>query len=313
MRRTLSTLICTAMLTAALTLTASAADAEQITTTEEAMIETTVATEVQTTATEETTAEETVEETAEIEEVDAEIEQIEASGEDETEKDKDTDTEEDKVADADGMTEEELREVIMRVAEAVGAYEDEIPAAGKAKEWIMDNLASIVGFVMALAMLIATPIGKRIFGNFMTALKNTLTTAKDWKDELEGIIAKNGEKNAELRASVNEAMAVFKRESDAANRRAELAEQRAEEYAAELTEAKREAKEAEERSTAVCEAVCRAALVMAKPLEMTVQRSKALDEMQKHEIFAEYKESVDMINALLEGKNTDGEGENVAD
>ena len=38
---------------------------------------------------------------------------------------------------------------------------------------------------------------------------------------------------------------------------------------------------------------------MAKPLEMTVQRSKALDEMQKHEIFTEYREKVDNINALL--------------
>lgn len=321
MRRTFTTIICTAILTAALTLTASAADAEQITTTgEEATIETTVATEAQTTATEETTeevketVEETVEETKEItEEVGAEIDQIKASGEGKEEKDKGTDG--DKIADkyASEMTEEEMREVILRVAEAVGAYEDDIPAAGKVKEWIMGNLASIVGFFMAISLIIATPIGKKIFGNFIAALKGTMTTAKGWKEELEGVIARNGEKNAELRASVNEAMAVFKRESDAANRRAELAEQRAEEYAAELTKAKQEAKEAEERSTAACEAVCRAALVMAKPLEMTVQRSKALDEMQKHEIFAEYSASVDAINALLEGKNTDGEGESVAD
>ena len=52
---------------------------------------------------------------------------------------------------------------------------------------------------------------------------------------------------------------------------------------------------------------------MAKPLETTIQRSKALDEMQKDDFYADYKKSVDMINALLEGKNTDGEGEDVAD
>ena len=140
-----------------------------------------------------------------------------------------------------------------------------------------------------------------------------MTTAKGWKEEIEGVIARNGEKNAELRASVNEMMSVLKRENEAALRRAEIAEQNAEQNAKALIEAETKAAEAETRATDVCEAVCRAALVMAKPLEMTVQRSKALDEMQKHEIFSEYTDAVDTIHALLEGKNTDGEGEDVAD
>ena len=201
----------------------------------------------------------------------------------------------------------------MRVAEAVGAYEDDIPAAGKVKEWIMSNLASIVGFFMAISLIIATPIGKRIFGNFITALKSTVTTAKGWKEEIEGVIARNGEKNAELRASVNEMMSVLKRENEEAIRRAEIAEQNAEQNAKALIEAETKAAEAETRATDVCEAVCCALLVMAKPLETTIQRSKALDEMQKDDFYADYKKSVDMINALLEGKNTDGEGEDVAD
>lgn len=307
MRRTFTTIICTAILAASMTLTASAADAEQTTITEE------VLNEIAETAATEGVATDAHSDAALTEEVTDEVvsEDIGAVAMDETKADANGEDVTDKYG-AD-LTEEEMREVILRVAEAVGAYEDDIPAAGKAKEWIMGNLASIVGFFMAISLIIATPIGKKIFGNFIAALKGTMTTAKGWKEELEGVIARNGEKNAELRASVNEAMAVFKRESDAANRRAELAEQRAEEYAADLTKAKLEAKEADERSAAVCEAVCRAALVMAKPLEMTVQRSKALDEMQKHEIFAEYSASVDAINALLEGKNTDGEGESVAD
>lgn len=287
MRRTFTTIICTAILAASMTLTASAADAEQTTVTAEEV------------AVEEVTAAE--EETVETEPT--QTERVEIGGEEEKEKD----------AEKDAMTEEELREVIMRVAEAVGAYEDDIPAAGKAKEWILGNLASIVGFLMAISLIIATPIGKKIFSNFIAALKGTMTTAKGWKEEVEGVIARNGEKNAELRASVNEMMAVLKRENEEAIRRAEIAEKNAEENAKALIETKAEAAEAARKSAEVCEAVCRAALVMAKPLEMVVQRSSALDEMQKHEIFADYRASVDAINALLEGKNTDGEGEDVAD
>lgn len=215
--------------------------------------------------------------------------------------------------DVDQMTEDELREIVLRVAEAVGAYEDDVPAAGKVKAWIVDNLASIVGFLMAVSLIIATPTGKKIFSNFITALKSTVTTVKGWKEEVEAVIAKNGEKNAELRASVNELMAVLKRENEDALRRAEIAEQNAEQNAKALIEAETKAAEAETRATDVCEAVCRALLVMAKPLETTIQRSKALDEMQKDDFYADYKKSVDMINALLEGKNTDGEGEDVAD
>ena len=211
------------------------------------------------------------------------------------------------------MTAEELREALLRVAEAVGAYEDDIPAAGKVKEWIIGNLASIVGFFMAISLIIATPIGKRIFGNFITALKSTVTTAKGWKEEIEGVIARNGEKNAELRASVNEMMSVLKRENEEAIRRAEEAERNAEDNAKALIETKAEAAQAAKKSAEVCEAVCRAVLVMAKPLEMSVQRSKALDEMQKHEIFTEYANAVDAIRDLLSDNNTDGEGEDVAD
>lgn len=287
MRRTFTTIICTAILAASMTLTASAADAEQTTVTAEEV------------AVEEVTAVE--EETAETEPT--QTERVEIGGEDEKEKD----------AEKDAMTEEELREVIMRVAEAVGAYEDDIPAAGKAKEWIVDNLASIVGFLMAISLIIATPIGKKIFGNFITALKSTMTTAKGWKDEVEGVIARNGEKNAELRASVNEMMSVLKRENEEAIRRAEEAEKNAEENAKALIEVEAEAAEAARKSAEVCEAVCRAILVMAKPFETTVQRTKALDETQKHDSYADFRASVDAINALLEGKNTDGEGEDVAD
>ena len=285
MRRTFTTIICTAILAASMTLTASAADAEQTTVTAEEV------------AVEEVTAVE--EETVEAEPT--QTERVEIGGEEE------------KDAEKDAMTEEELREVILRVAEAVGAYEDDIPAAGKVKEWIIGNLASIVGFFMAISLIIATPIGKKIFSNFITALKSTVTTAKGWKEEIEGVIARNGEKNAELRASVNEMMSVLKRENEEAIRRAEEAERNAEDNAKALIETKAEAAQAAKKSAEVCEAVCRAVLVMAKPLEMSVQRSKALDEMQKHEIFTEYANAVDAIRDLLSDNNTDGEGEDVAD
>lgn len=287
MKRTLTTIICTAILAASMTLTASAADAEQTTVTAEEV------------AVEEVTAVE--EETVEAEPT--QTERVEIGGEDEKEND----------AENDAMTEEELREAIMRVAEAVGAYEDDIPAAGKVKEWIMGNLASIVGFFMAISLIIATPIGKKIFGNFIAALKGTMTTAKGWKEEVEAVIARNGEKNAELRASVNEMMSVLKRENEEANRRAKAAESRAAEADEKLIAAEKDAAEQMAKSAAVCEAVCRAVLVMAKPLEMSVQRSKALDEMQKHEIFTEYATAVDAIRDLLSDNNTDGEGEDVAD
>lgn len=300
MKKTISTIILSVLIAATLTLTVGAEEADKIDILEEeTTIVTTAATDGQETA-EPADAEEPT--TEKVEDIGAEVEQTNAD-----------DGEKNKTTDANGMTEKELREVILRVAEAVGAYEDDIPAAGKVKEWIMGNLASIVGFFMAISLIIATPIGKKIFSNFIAALKGTMTTAKGWKEEVEGVIARNGEKNAELRASVNEMMSILKRENEEAIRRAEIAEKNAEESAKALIEAKAEATEAARKSAEVCEAVCRAALVMAKPLEMTVQRSKALDEMQKHEIFADYRASVDAINALLEGKNTDGEGEDVAD
>lgn len=222
-------------------------------------------------------------------------------------------TYEDVVDDVKQPTEEELRDMILRVAEAVGAYEEDLPAAGKVKVWIMDNLASIVGFVMALSLIIATPVGKKIFKNFITALKASMTTVGEWKGELEGIIAKNGEKNAELRASVNELMAQLTRENAAALARAEAAEIKTAEAEERLLAVEQDAAEKMAKSAAVNEAVCRAVLVMAKPLEMTIQKSKALDEMQKHEIFTEYANAVDAIRDLLSDNNTDGEGEDVAD
>ena len=307
MRRFINSIICAAMIAASLTLTVGAADAEQTTITEEVLNEI-----AETAATEGVTTDAHSDAALPAEVTDEVVsEDIGAVVMDKTKDDANGEDVTDKYG-AD-LTEEEMREVILRVAEAVGAYEDDIPAAGKVKEWIMGNLASIVGFFMAISLIIATPIGKKIFSNFIAALKGTMTTAKGWKEEVEGVIARNGEKNAELRASVNEMMAVLKRENEAALRRAEIAEQNAEQNAKALIEAETKAAEAETRATDVCEAVCRALLVMAKPLEMTVQRSKALDEMQKHEIFADYRASVDAINALLEGKNTDGEGEDVAD
>lgn len=214
---------------------------------------------------------------------------------------------------ADQMTEDELREIVLRVAEAVGAYEDDVPAAGKVKAWIINNLASIVGFLMALSLLIATPVGRKIFKNFITALKASMTTVGEWKGELEGIIAKNGEKNAELRASVNELMAQMTREVNAALARAEAAEIRASEAEEKLLTAEKNAAEQLAKSTAVNEAICRAVLVMAKPLEMSVQRSKALDEMQKHEVFTEYKDALDTIHGLLNETTTEEEADEDVD
>lgn len=208
----------------------------------------------------------------------------------------------DNETDVDQMTEQELRDMIMRVADAIGAYEDDVPAAGKVKAWIVDNLASIVGFLMALSLIIATPVGRKIFKNFITALKASMTTVGEWKTELEANIAKNGEKNAELRASVNELMTQMTREVDAALARAEAAEIKTAEAEEKLLATEKEAAEQLAKSAATMEAVCRAVLVMAKPLEMSVQKSKALDEMQKHEVFTEYKDAVDQIRALL----TDG-------
>ena len=300
MKKTISTLILSVLIAATLTLTVGAEEADKIDILEEeTTIVTTAATDGQETA-EPADAEEPA--TEKVEDIGAEVEQIDAD-----------DGEKNKTTDANGMTEEELREVILRVADAVGAYEDEIPAAGKAKKWIIGNLASIVGFLMVAAMLVTTPVGKKIFGNFIKTCKKALETIKEWKEELEKVIAKNGEKNAELRAAVNEMMSVLKRENEDALRRAEIAEQNAEQNAKALIEAEAKAAEAETRATDVCEAVCRALLVMAKPLETTIQRSKALDEMQKDEFYEDYKKSVDMIKALIEGTNNDGKGEDVAD
>ena len=298
MKRTLTTIICTVMLAAAFTLTASAEDTAQITTTgEEVMIE-------MTGSAEEAEPEDTAKTEEEADSGVSEILQIEDGGESEKTNNR---------IDTETMTEEDMREVIIRVAEAVGAYEDEVPAAGKVKQWIFDNLATIAGFAVALAALIATPVGRNIFKRGVEMAKATLVSVKGWKEELEGVIARNGEKNAELRAAVNELMAKLTRENEEANKRATAAEAALAESQSALLEAKREARETYERCVASCEAVCRAALVMAKPLEMSVQRSKALDEMQKHEIFNEYRQEVTAIKALLDGANTDGECEDVAD
>lgn len=212
---------------------------------------------------------------------------------------------------AEPMTEEEMREAILRVAEAIGAYEEDIPAAGKAKQWIIDNLASLVGALMALSLLIATPVGRNVFKKFLTVCKNTLATVKDWKTELEGTIVNNGEKNAELRSAVNELMAKMTRENQDAIRRAEEAEQRATEYEEKLIQTQKDTATALDKCSRVNEAVCRAALVMAKPLEMSVQHSKAFDEMQRHEIFEEYREAVDTVTALLQENGE--EVEHIAD
>lgn len=297
MKRTLTTIICTVMLAAAFTLTASAEDTAQITTTgEEVMIE-------MTGSAEEAEPEDTAQTEEEADSGVSEIVQIEDGGE----------SEKTNRIDPETMTEEDMREVIIRVAEAVGAYEDEVPAAGKVKQWIFDNLATIAGFAVALAALIATPVGRNIFKRCVEIAKATMVSVKGWKEELEGVITRNGEKNAELRAAVNELMAKLTRENEEANKRAEAAEAALAESQSALLEAKREARETYERCAASCEAVCRAALVMAKPLETNLQRSKALDEMQKREILNEHSKNVAVINALLDGTNKDGEGEDVAD
>ena len=255
MKKTILTFILSAVMIVSLTLTVGAAESDKINILEEA--ETTTVTTAATDGQDEDAPADAAETDAtEAEDIGAEVEQTEAEN-----------GEKNETTDADGMTEEELREVILRVADAVGAYEDEIPAAGKAKEWILKNLASIVGFLMAAAMLVVTPVGKKIFGNFIKTFKDTLVIVKKWKEDLEGVITKNGEKNAELRASVNELMTVLKRENEDALRRAEIAEQNAEQNAKALIEAETKAAEAEARATDVCEAVCRALLVMAKPLE----------------------------------------------
>lgn len=291
MRHPIRYIFCTVMIAASLTLTVGAAEAEQITTTgEEATITTTA-----TAATEEQTAEMSAD-AATPEET---LENIGAEVEDESDTKANGEKDKNETNTGADLTEEEMRDLILRVADAVGAYEDDIPAAGKAKQWIIDNLASLVGFLMALAMLIATPVGRKIFKNFITVCKNTLSTVGEWKDELMDVIAKNGEKNAELRASVHELMSKLTRENAEALARAEAAEKRAAEAQDELARVTKQAEQTYEKCVRVNEAVCRAALVMAKPLEMTVQRSKALDEMQKHEIFTEYREKVDNINALL--------------
>lgn len=208
------------------------------------------------------------------------------------------------------VSEEELREIILRVADAVGAYEDDIPTAGKVKQWIIDNLASIVGFLMAASILIATPAGRKTFKNFVALCKNSLSAVSDWKDEFESVIAKNGEKNAELRASVNELMTKMTRDNEAANNRAEIAEQRAAELSEKLLQAEQAHAESIAKSKDVSEAVCRAVLVMAKPLEMSMQRSKSLDEMQKHEIFEEYRNALGQINDLLSAEHPQEEEAN---
>ena len=287
MRHPIRYIICTVMIAASLTLTVGAAEAEQITTTGEEETITTTATAA--------TEEQTAEVSADAEDPEQTLENIVAEVEDEHSTEANGENDETEANIGADLTEEELRDLILRVADAVGAYEDDIPAAGKAKQWVIDNLASLVGFLMALAMLIATPVGRKIFKNFITVCKNTLSTVGEWKNELMDVIAKNGEKNAELRASVHELMSMLTRE----NARAEESEKRAAEAQDELARVTKQAEQTYEKCVRVNEAVCRAALVMAKPLEMTVQRSKALDEMQKHEIFTEYREEVDNINALL--------------
>ncbi len=301
MRHLIRYIICTVMIAASLTLTVGAAETEQITTGEETTITTTT-----TAATEEQTAEVP----ADAEEPEEPLENIGAEVDDEdiTEANGENNTTETH-AGAD-LTEEEMRDMILRVAEAIGAYEEDLPAAGKAKEWIINNLASLVGFLMAISLIIATPIGKKIFNNFVTICKNTVTKFGEFNDDLKATIANNAEKNAELRAAVNELMAKMTRENEEAIRRAEEAEARANKYEAELIDVKKEAAAQLAASARTSEAVCRAALVMAKPLEMVVQHTKALDELQKHEVFTEYRDAVEDIHKLLNDHSEEEGGEN---
>ena len=302
MRHLIRYIICTVMIAASLTLTVGAAETEQITTTGE---ETTI-----TTTTTAATEEQTAEVPADAEDPEQTLGHIGAEVEDEsdTEANGEKDTT-DTHAGAD-LTEEEMRDMILRVAEAIGAYEEDLPAAGKAKEWIINNLASLVGFLMAISLIIATPIGKKIFTNFVTICKNTVTKFGEFNDDLKKAVADNAEKNTELRAAVNELMTKMTRENQEAIRRAEEAEARANKYEAELIEVKKEAAAQLAASTRTSEAVCRAALVMAKPLEMVVQHTKALDELQKHEVFTEYRDAVEDIHKLLNDQSEEEGGEN---
>ena len=293
--KAISTIICAALLTASLTLTVGAVDAEQIDTREEITgeiveIEEAAATEGQIDKGSADAAE-----SAEAETIGAEVE-TEANGEKKDEK-KDTGT----------LTEQELYDAIMKVADAVGAYEEEIPAAGKAKEWIIRNLPTIVGLLMSLAVFIVTPAGKKMFARALTAAKSIMETIEKWKKQIEKAIAENGEKNSQLRTAVNEMMSVLKRENEEALKRAEAAEARAAENADEAEKTRAEAKAAYEQCAAACEAVCRAVLAMATPLETTIQKSSALDKMQKDQFYEEYKKTVNHIHGLLDGMTEGGE------
>lgn len=290
MKKTITAVICSMLLAASLTLTVGAADPERIVTGEETKI-------AETTATEGRDDEGHVdaEESAEAETIGAEVE-TEANGENTEEK-----------KDAGTLTEQELYDAIMKVADAVGAYEEEIPAAGKAKEWIIRNLPTIVGLLMSLAVFIVTPAGKKMFTKALTAAKSIMKTVEEWKEQIESTIAKNGEKNSQLRTAVNEMMSVLKRENEEALKRAEAAEARAAENADEAEKTRAEAKAAYEQCAAACEAVCRAVLAMATPLETTIQRSSALDQMQKDQFYEEYKKTVNHIHGLLDGMTEGGE------
>lgn len=232
--------------------------------------------------------------------------------EEETATETETTTEDAELAEepASGMTEEELEAAVIKVAEAIGAYEDDVPGAAKVKQWIFDNLASIVGALMALSMLIITPVGRKVFKSAVKILKTAMEEVDGWKNALVEKISANEIENRNLRAAVNELMATFKRQTEDLTKRAEAAEDEAQQLRKQLLDKETETAEVYAKCARTCEAVCRAVLVVAKPLEMTVQKSKGLDEMQKHEIFSEYRDGLDLINAILNEPAEGGEAAN---
>lgn len=211
-----------------------------------------------------------------------------------------------------GMTEDEANALVDKIAEAVGNYADKIPAAKTAKEWILRNASNIIGFLMALSLLIATPAGSNIYKNAKLFIKKnvdgTLTTVEAWKNSVEKTLNDTSDQSKELASTVKELIKKYDEIADA-RAAADAAREKAE---ADLQAATEKMTAREEKTAATNQAMLASTLLLARTMTTVVQLSKALTQQQKDEYYDAYKSAMAAIKSLTDGA-ADGESTEGAD
>ena len=204
-----------------------------------------------------------------------------------------------------GLTEEEANAMIEKIAEAVGKYSENIPAAKTAKEWILRNASNIIGFLMALSLLIATPTGSSIYKNAKMFIKKnvdgTLTTIEAWKENVEKTLNETSTQSKDLSNAVKDLIRKYDEIADA-RARAEEAQKKAE---AELMQATEKMTVQEEKTAATNQAMLASTVLLARTMTTVVQLSKALTQQQKDEFYEAYKSAMADIKDLTDNAHTD--------